>query len=232
MRVASRETARQAICAPPRFIPFHWPVVHGLSTPGAKLVDKGITVPETGTLYYASGALWGKVGRWAHVYRPDRDSLMFLGEFEHSVDGKGRIAIPARFRSKIASGAVLTRGVDPCLYVYPMETWEQKAVTLEATITNPRQLRYVERHFFGGAYELELDAQGRIVLPARFRAFAGLNGVNGRNGENGEGRANGASVEAIVIGARERFEIWSPARWEAYLAEHEDDDLSSLPLPF
>jgi transcriptional regulator MraZ len=163
---------------------------------------------------------------------------MFLGEFDHSVDSKGRIAIPARFRSKIAHGAVLTRGVDPCLYVYPMETWEQKAATLDTTISDPNQLRYVERHFFGGAFELELDTQGRIVLPARFRAYAGLNSANGysgRNGErseSGEGRTNGVSVEALVIGARERFEIWSPARWEAYLAEHADDDLSSLPLPF
>jgi MraZ protein len=163
---------------------------------------------------------------------------MFLGEFDHSVDSKGRIAIPARFRSKIAHGAVLTRGVDPCLYVYPMETWEQKAATLDTTISDPNQLRYVERHFFGGAFELELDTQGRIVLPARFRSYAGLNGVNGHNGrngergDNGEGRSNGVSVEALVIGARERFEIWSPARWEAYLAEHADDDLSSLPLPF
>jgi MraZ protein len=163
---------------------------------------------------------------------------MFLGEFDHSVDSKGRIAIPARFRSKVAHGAVLTRGVDPCLYVYPMETWEQKAATLDSNISDPNQLRYVERHFFGGAFELELDTQGRIVLPARFRAYAGLNGANGatgRNGErgdNGEGRTNGVSVEALIIGARERFEIWSPARWEAYLAEHADDDLSSLPLPF
>jgi MraZ protein len=166
---------------------------------------------------------------------------MFLGEFDHSVDSKGRIAIPARFRSKIANGAVLTRGVDPCLYVYPMETWEQKAATLDTTIADPNQLRYVERHFFGGAFELELDTQGRIVLPARFRTYAGLNGANGstgntrRNGErsgNGEGRTNGVSVEALVIGARERFEIWSPARWEAYLAEHANVDLSTLPLPF
>jgi transcriptional regulator MraZ len=169
---------------------------------------------------------------------------MFLGEFDHSVDSKGRIAIPARFRSKIAHGAVLTRGIDPCLYVYPMETWEQKAATLDTTIADPNQLRYVERHFFGGAFELELDTQGRIVLPARFRAYAGLNGANGRNGgrresgpysardDNGEGRTNGVSVDALIIGARERFEIWSPARWEAYLAGHADDDLSSLPLPF
>src|SRR5947209_16472364 len=107
---------------------------------------------------------------------------MFLGEFDHSVDGKGRIAIPARFRSKIASGAVLTRGVDPCLYVYPMETWEAKSALLATAITDPDQLRYVERTFFGGAVECELDAQGRIVLPARYRTFAGLNGARGARG--------------------------------------------------
>src|SRR5262245_11002504 len=91
-----------------RVIPLRRPVVHGLSTAAEKLVDKRITVPESRTLYYASGALWGKVGRLAPWCG---SSQMFLGEFDHSVDSKGRIAIPARFRSKIAHGAVLTRGV-------------------------------------------------------------------------------------------------------------------------
>ena len=139
---------------------------------------------------------------------------MFLGEYLHSVDGKGRVAVPARFRSKIERGAVLTRGVDPCLYVYPMETWEEKARELSAAITDPRLLRLVERRFFGMAHELELDAQGRIVVPTKFRQYASLNG------------------EAMVIGARDRFEIWSVAGWEAYLSATEDEDLSALPLPF
>lgn len=139
---------------------------------------------------------------------------MFLGEYSHSVDGKGRLAIPARFRSKIERGAVLMRGVDSCLYVYPMETWEQKARELDAAIVDPRQRRLVERRFFGMAFEVELDAQGRIVIPAKFRQYAGLNG------------------EAMVIGARDRFEIWSNARWEAYSDEMAAEDLSGLPLPF
>ncbi|HEX6543529.1 MAG TPA: division/cell wall cluster transcriptional repressor MraZ [Ktedonobacterales bacterium] len=139
---------------------------------------------------------------------------MFLGEFQHSVDTKGRLAIPARFRSKIERGAVLTRGVEACLYVYPLETWEKKARELDASILDPRQRRMVERRFFGMAFECELDAQGRIVVPARYRQYAGLNG------------------EATVIGAHDRFEIWSPAEWGRYLDEMEQTDLTNLQLPF
>jgi transcriptional regulator MraZ len=139
---------------------------------------------------------------------------MFLGEYQHSVDSKGRLAVPARFRSKIERGAVLTRGVDPCLYVYPLEAWEEKARELSASIADPRLLRLVERRFFGLAHEVELDAQGRIVLPAKFRQYASLNG------------------EAMVIGARDRFEVWSVAGWDAYVAEMQDEDLTRLPLPF
>ncbi|HEU5349483.1 MAG TPA: division/cell wall cluster transcriptional repressor MraZ [Ktedonobacterales bacterium] len=142
------------------------------------------------------------------------EAIVFLGEFQHSVDTKGRLAIPARFRSKIERGAVLTRGVETCLYVYPLETWEQKARELDAAILDPRQRRMVERRFFGMAFECELDAQGRIVVPARYRQYAGLNG------------------EAAVVGARDRFEIWSPEEWARYNDEMEQTDLSSLQLPF
>jgi transcriptional regulator MraZ len=139
---------------------------------------------------------------------------VFLGEFQHSIDTKGRVAIPARFRSKIERGAVLTRGVESCLYVYPLETWEQKARELDAAILDPRQRRMVERRFFGMAFECELDAQGRIVVPARYRQYAGLNG------------------EAVVLGARDRFEIWSPAEWERYNDEMDQIDMTNLQLPF
>jgi MraZ protein len=139
---------------------------------------------------------------------------VFLGEFQHTVDTKGRLAIPARFRSKIERGAVLTRGVETCLFVYPLETWEQKARELDAAILDPRQRRMVERRFFGLAVECELDAQGRIVVPARYRQYAGLNG------------------DAVVVGTRDRFEIWSPAEWDRYNEEMEQTDLTTLQLPF
>lgn len=172
-----------------------------------KVVDKGVfALKREGytTRVGQNGAKWGE----------SREYGMFLGEYLHSVDGKGRIAVPARFRSKIERGAVLTRGVDPCLYIYPMETWEAKASELSSAITDPRLLRLVERRFFGMAHELELDAQGRIVVPAKFRKYADL------------------TAEAMVIGARDRFEIWSVAGWDAYINETQDEDLSALPLPF
>lgn len=139
---------------------------------------------------------------------------IFVGEYLHSVDSKGRLALPARFRAKIAGGAVLTRGIEPCLYVFSTDTWEEKGRELAAAAINPRQRRMIERRFFGTACESELDAQGRIIVPAKFRQYAGLNG------------------EATVVGARDRIEIWSVQGWEAYLAALQDEDLSGLPLPF
>ena len=139
---------------------------------------------------------------------------MFIGEYLHSVDSKGRLALPARFRSKIEGGAVLTRGIEPCLYVFPMETWEQKGRELAEAAIDPEQRRRIERRFFAMAFECELDGQGRIVIPAKFRHYAGLNG------------------EATVLGARDRIEVWSPSRWEEYTAAMQEDDLAGLPLPF
>lgn len=138
---------------------------------------------------------------------------MFVGEYLHNVDTKGRVAIPARFRVKIERGAVLTRGMDSCLTVYPMETWERKAQALD-NIADPRKRHAVERQFFAAAFEVELDAQGRIVIPPKLRKYAGLNG------------------EAVIVGARDRFEIWSGERWQSYLDELAGEDLSELALPF
>jgi MraZ protein len=139
---------------------------------------------------------------------------MFVGEYLHSVDSKGRLALPARFRAKIERGAVLTQGVESCLYVFPTETWEQKGRELAEAAIDPAQRRRIERRFFGMAFECELDGQGRIVVPAKFRAYAGLNG------------------EAAVVGARDRIEVWSAERWESYASEMQAEDLTGLPLPF
>jgi MraZ protein len=139
---------------------------------------------------------------------------MFVGEYLHSVDSKGRLALPARFRVKIERGAVLTQGVEPCLYVFPTEIWEQKGHELAEAAIDPAQRRRIERRFFGMAFECELDGQGRIVIPAKFRTYADLNG------------------EAAVVGARDRIEVWSAERWETYASEMQEEDLTGLPLPF
>lgn len=139
---------------------------------------------------------------------------MFLGEYQHTIDTKGRLAIPAKFRGRLERGAVLVRGIEACLYVFPMATWEEKARELDGANLDPRQRRLIERRFFGTAFECELDVQGRIVVPAAFRRYADLAG------------------ETAIIGARHRFEIWSNARWEAYQEEMANEDLSGIDLPF
>jgi MraZ protein len=139
---------------------------------------------------------------------------MFVGEYLHTVDSKGRLALPARFRAKIERGAVLSRGFEPCLYIFPTETWELHGQKLAEATINAVQRRRIERRFFALAFECELDGQGRIVIPAKFRQYAGLNG------------------EATVVGARDRIEVWNTERWDVYTAEMQDDELVGLPLPF
>jgi MraZ protein len=140
---------------------------------------------------------------------------MFLGEYLHTVDGKGRIAIPARFRAKIEGGAVLTRGIEQCLYVYTLETLERKAAAVEAAAElTPEQRRRVGHKMYSQAHEVELDAQGRILIPLKLRKYAEI------------------GIEAAIVGARDHFEIWDAERWQAYADELESEDLSSLPLPF
>jgi MraZ protein len=139
---------------------------------------------------------------------------MFLGEYQHTIDAKGRIAIPAKFRGELVRGIVLVRGIEACLFGYGLETWEEKARALDALDLDDAKRRQIERRFFGTAQDCELDAQGRIVVPPSFRRYADLTG------------------ECVVIGARQRFEIWSRARWETYLDDTADLDLAGLKLPF
>ena len=125
-----------------------------------------------------------------------------------------RLAIPARFRPQIEGGAALSRGVEKCLYVYQLDAWEQKGSELAASNPNPKIRRMLMHRFFSTSDACELDAQGRIIIPAKFRQYAGLNG------------------EAVVVGVHDHFEIWSPTEWERYNEEMEQEDLSILQLPF
>jgi MraZ protein len=139
---------------------------------------------------------------------------MFFGEYQHTIDTKGRLAIPSRFRGRLERGAVLVKGIEDCLYVYPLEAWEEIAHKLDAANLTPEQRRRAERRFFGMATDCELDAQGRIVIAPGFRKHASLRG------------------ETIIIGANHRFEIWNSERWNAYQEELAGEDLSGIDLPF
>ena len=122
---------------------------------------------------------------------------MFLGEYDHTIDSKGRMAVPARFRVQLDRGAVISKGMGTCLSVYTMQRWEEKSAEL-ATGKSIDELRDFERRIYPSASEVELDGQGRLVIPAKLRAYAGL--------EN----------EVTVAGVRDHFEIWDRTKWREY----------------
>ena len=122
---------------------------------------------------------------------------MFLGEYEHSIDTKGRIAVPAKFRAQLDRGAVISKGMGTCLSVYTTSRWEEKSNELVAGMSSD-ELRDFERRIYPSASEVELDGQGRIVIPAKLRAYAKI------------------ATEVTVVGVRDHFEIWDRATWQDY----------------
>jgi MraZ protein len=129
---------------------------------------------------------------------------MLLGEFDHTIDDKNRLAIPARFRQAFADGIVVTRGLDGCLYAYTRSDWQRLVDGRLAEIdTLSREGRLIMRHFFSGAAEAELDKQGRVALPAALIASAKL------------------GKDVTVAGVYDHLEIWSREAWHRHLEEVE-----------
>lgn len=124
---------------------------------------------------------------------------MFLGEYEHTVDTKGRVAIPARFRAQMDRGAVVSKGMGVCLSVYTMDRWEEKSNELVAGKSSD-ELRDFERRIYPSASEIDLDGQGRMVIPAKLRAYAKIE----------------LGSEVTIAGVRDHFEIWNSAVWQQY----------------
>ncbi|MBA9085225.1 MraZ protein [Fontibacillus solani] len=129
---------------------------------------------------------------------------MFMGEFQHSIDEKGRIIIPAKFRDLLGTSFVVTRGLDQCLFVYPMEEWGVMEQKLKALPLMKSDARAFTRFFFSGATECEWDKQGRVNLPGNLRQYAKL------------------EKDCVVIGVSNRVEIWSKDTWEQYFEQSED----------
>jgi len=129
---------------------------------------------------------------------------MLLGEYEHTIDEKNRLTLPAKFRQAVAGGLVLTRGLDACIYAYPVPAWERLVEDrLEQLDPLSPEARRMERFFFSGAAEVEPDRQGRVMVPQALLKHAGL------------GR------EVVVAGVRDRLEIWDRAAWRKHLDEVE-----------
>jgi len=123
---------------------------------------------------------------------------MFFGEFTHSIDSKGRIIIPSKFRENLGDKCILTKGLDGCLFVYPLDEWKNLEQKLKAIPLTKKDARAFVRFFFSGACECEFDSQGRILIPLGLREYAGIN------------------KEAVVIGVSTRIEIWAKEKWDEY----------------
>jgi MraZ protein len=120
---------------------------------------------------------------------------MFTGEYRHSVDSKGRVAIPIRFRAPLGEGAMLARWVDGCAAIFPRSSFDDLAEKVSKLPISDERARAFSRFLFAGAFEVETDQQGRILLPAAIRDWSGV------------------TAEAVVVGARDHVEIWEPGRW-------------------
>ena len=131
---------------------------------------------------------------------------MFTGEYRHSVDDKGRLAVPSKFRAQLDSGAVVSRWLDTCLAIHTKTGWEALAEKVATLPITDQAARLFQRFIFAGAVEASLDGQGRVLIPTFLREMAGL------------------GSEAVVVGSRDHAEIWAPARWDDYRRTLEDPD--------
>jgi len=166
-------------------------------------------IASASIVVYNGGQLWGKMGhngancvhfscisliKWGKTVE-----LMFLGQYSYTLDSKGRLTIPARFRKIINESVVVTRGLDRCLTVYPPAMWNEIAQKVNALpITDPRG-RALRRIFFADAVNVELDRSGRILLPERLRAYAELQ----------------SSEDVVIVGLDRFLELWGISRWDA-----------------
>jgi len=128
---------------------------------------------------------------------------MFLGEYQHNLDSKGRLSVPAKFRNDLGASAIVTKGLDGCLFLYPKGEWEMMANKLAALPVSSSKARAFARMMLSGAMEVEIDKLGRILLPAYLRDFSSIEG------------------EAIVAGVFNRIEIWNKTAWSDYSRESE-----------
>ena len=130
---------------------------------------------------------------------------MFMGEYRHSIDAKGRLIVPARFRESLGDVFVVTKGLDGCLWAFADEDWKKLEEKLRALPLSDKEARRFSRFFLAGAGQVEVDKQGRINIPQNLREYAGL------------------SKDCTVIGVSSRIEIWDSASWEDFYTESEEN---------
>lgn len=131
---------------------------------------------------------------------------MFIGEYNHSVDAKNRISIPSKFREELDGKFIMTKGLDGCLYVYTMNEWKKLEQKLSSLPLTNKDARAFVRFFFSGASEIEIDKQGRALIPQNLKEYADV------------------KKEIVSIGVSSRIEIWSKEKWNEYNESNIDYD--------
>ena len=130
--------------------------------------------------------------------------MMLMGEFQHNIDAKGRIIIPAKLREDLGAKFVITRGLDGCVFGYPLENWEKIQEKLKQLPLAKKEARAFTRFFYSAAAEAEIDKHGRINIPSTLVDYANL------------------EKECLVLGVSDRIEIWSKTKWESVSSEIEE----------
>ena len=135
---------------------------------------------------------------------------MFLGEYEYKIDTKGRVAIPPKFRKYFTDGIVLNMGADPCVNVFPRQVWDEIAKEYDSGPMVSSKIRQRNRFFHGSAFDMELDEQGRVVLPPLLRRHAGI------------------KDSLVIAGVNKYLEIWSKEGWEEQRESAREDFWQAL----
>ena len=133
---------------------------------------------------------------------------MFMGEYNHTIDAKGRLIVPSKFREALGDTFVVTKGLDGCLFVYDNEEWQAFEEKLKSLPITNKEARQFARFFLAGAAEVEVDKQGRILVPNILREFAQI------------------SKDVVLIGVASRIEIWSKERFEGIAAFEDMDEIA------
>ncbi|MBP3766375.1 MAG: division/cell wall cluster transcriptional repressor MraZ [Bacilli bacterium] len=129
---------------------------------------------------------------------------MFMGEYNYTIDDKGRLTIPSKFREKLGSNFIVTRGLDKCLFVYPKEEWDN-VISKYKELPNTKDARAFMRFFLSGADQNDFDKQGRINIVSSLKSYANL------------------TKDCVIIGVNERIEIWDKESWNKFITDNEEN---------
>ncbi|MGN8913798.1 division/cell wall cluster transcriptional repressor MraZ [Anaerofustis butyriciformans] len=134
---------------------------------------------------------------------------MLIGEYNHTVDSKGRVSVPAKFRNELGDSFIMCKGLDKCIWVYPQDAWKELAAKIKSLPTTDRNARRFSRFILGSACECSPDKQGRTNVSQPLREYAGI------------------TKDIVVVGVEDKVEIWDKAQWDSF-NDMSDDDINDV----